>query len=214
MDGGPGNSRALDCGAGIGRITKFLLQRHFQTVDLVEQNDKFISQAPKYLGDSKHIGELYCCGKYLIFAARMTAIGPLSFRSTKLYPSKGTLWCHLVSMGAWTPDWRWSHRFLQKMRASNQQSQRYWTVTWLLLYSEGLKPNGILVVKENVTSSGQVEKDEEDSSVTRPDNLLRQLFLRAGLVLLRDLKQLKFPKDLYQVNMYALRPAPTEKGDQ
>ena len=31
---GPGAERALDCGAGIGRITKHLLTRHFQTVDL------------------------------------------------------------------------------------------------------------------------------------------------------------------------------------
>ena len=27
MDGGPGNARALDCGAGIGRITKHLLTK-------------------------------------------------------------------------------------------------------------------------------------------------------------------------------------------
>ena len=33
-EGGPGSERALDCGAGIGRITKHLLTKHFQTVDL------------------------------------------------------------------------------------------------------------------------------------------------------------------------------------
>ncbi len=31
---GPGKGRALDCGAGIGRITKHLLSKFFQTVDL------------------------------------------------------------------------------------------------------------------------------------------------------------------------------------
>ena len=30
-----------------------------------------------------------------------------------------------------------------------------------------LVTRGVIVVKENVTSSGKVEKDEEDSSVTR-----------------------------------------------
>jgi hypothetical protein len=35
MTGGPGNQRALDCGSGIGRITKHLLQRHFIKIDLV-----------------------------------------------------------------------------------------------------------------------------------------------------------------------------------
>ena len=33
----PGKGRALDCGAGIGRITKHLLTKHFQTVDLGKQ---------------------------------------------------------------------------------------------------------------------------------------------------------------------------------
>ena len=33
-EGGPGAEIALDCGAGIGRITKHLLTKHFQTVDL------------------------------------------------------------------------------------------------------------------------------------------------------------------------------------
>ena len=32
----------------------------------------------------------------------------------------------------------------------------------------GLKPNGFIVVKENLTSSGETEMDQEDSSVTRP----------------------------------------------
>ncbi len=62
MARGPGNGRALDCGAGIGRITKYLLQRHFLRVDLVEQNPKFLQQVPGYLGDSKRLGELYCSG--------------------------------------------------------------------------------------------------------------------------------------------------------
>ncbi len=62
--GGPGNRRALDCGAGIGRITKHLLQRHFGQVDLVEQNQKFLDQANKYLGPQvvKKVGRLFCSG--------------------------------------------------------------------------------------------------------------------------------------------------------
>ena len=42
MEPAPGKQRALDCGAGIGRITKHLLQRHFKYVDLVEQNKAFL----------------------------------------------------------------------------------------------------------------------------------------------------------------------------
>ena len=53
-DTGPGTERALDCGAGIGRITKHLLTKHFQTVDLVEQDKHFLEKAREYLaGNSK-----------------------------------------------------------------------------------------------------------------------------------------------------------------
>ena len=70
----------------------------------------------------------------------------------------------------------------------------------------GLKQRGLIVVKENVTSTGEVEKDEDDSSVTRPDEKLKEIFDQAGLELVRDLKQQKFPKEIYGVKMYALRP--------
>jgi len=44
-----GKGRALDCGAGIGRITKFLLLDHFEKVDLVEPCPKYIEEAKKYV---------------------------------------------------------------------------------------------------------------------------------------------------------------------
>lgn len=43
----PNRTRALDCGAGIGRITKNLLIRFFDHVDIVEQDCKFVEQAKK-----------------------------------------------------------------------------------------------------------------------------------------------------------------------
>ncbi|PIK47973.1 putative N-terminal Xaa-Pro-Lys N-methyltransferase 1-like [Apostichopus japonicus] len=49
--------KALDCGAGIGRITKHLLLPLFETVDLVEQDKDFLEAAPKYIGPSaKRVG--------------------------------------------------------------------------------------------------------------------------------------------------------------
>ena len=63
----------------------------------------------------------------------------------------------------------------------------------------------MVVVKENLTSSGEVEKDEEDSSVTRPENLIKELFERAGMEIIRELDQQKMPQGLYPVKMFALR---------
>ena len=69
-----------------------------------------------------------------------------------------------------------------------------------------MKPGGLIVVKENVTSSGEVETDEDDSSVTRPPENLRTIFVHANLELYKELKQNKFPKELYDVHMFALKP--------
>ena len=41
--------RALDCGAGIGRITKRLLLPIFKEVDMVELNQKCLDQAPGFI---------------------------------------------------------------------------------------------------------------------------------------------------------------------
>lgn len=60
----PGRTQALDCGAGIGRITKNLLTNFFDKVDLVEQNPAFLEQAKSYLGPTLNhkIGEYYPVG--------------------------------------------------------------------------------------------------------------------------------------------------------
>lgn len=49
----PGRDYALDCGAGIGRITKYLLTEIFNKVDMVEQNASFLDKAKVYLGQKK-----------------------------------------------------------------------------------------------------------------------------------------------------------------
>lgn len=49
MKPAPGTQRALDCGAGIGRVTKNLLINYFNTVDLVEQDENFVRKAHDYL---------------------------------------------------------------------------------------------------------------------------------------------------------------------
>ncbi|XP_077281915.1 N-terminal methyltransferase isoform X2 [Temnothorax americanus] len=71
--------------------------------------------------------------------------------------------------------------------------------------SLGLKDNGVLVVKENVTTSNKIETDKEDSSVTRPLNTLRSLFEKADLICIKEQQQTKFPRGLYPVYMFALR---------
>ncbi|XP_044268523.1 N-terminal Xaa-Pro-Lys N-methyltransferase 1 isoform X1 [Tribolium madens] len=167
----PGREYALDCGAGIGRITKHLLCDFFDNVDLVEQNPKFLSQAEQYLGVKlqEKIRNYY-------------SVGLQSFK-----PETGkydVIWC------------QWVLGHLTDLDL----------VTFLESCQSGLKLNGVIIIKENISSSDEIDKDERDSSVTRPLSLYREIFTKAGLDCYRQVKQRNFPKGLYTVYMFILRP--------
>ncbi|XP_046403296.1 N-terminal Xaa-Pro-Lys N-methyltransferase 1 [Ischnura elegans] len=165
----PGKGTALDCGAGIGRITKHLLQNHFETVDLVEQNPHFLDEAKKSLGSCPRIGSYY-------------PIGLQSFEPQ--FEKYDVIWCQWV-LGHLTDE-----DFVKFFKSCKK----------------GLRPNGVIVVKENV-SGGELEKDEQDSSVTRPMQAFKSLLHQAGLKIVLNHRQRKFPRCLYEVRMLALRPA-------
>ena len=60
----PGNpaSCAVDCGAGVGRVTAGLLMQRFGRVDVVEPVQHFLQQARADLGARGHRGELHQVG--------------------------------------------------------------------------------------------------------------------------------------------------------
>lgn len=167
----PDNKRALDCGAGIGRITKHLLTNYFEKVDLVEQNPAFLEEAKNYFGSklSDKIGEYY----------------PLGLQDFKPKPETyDVIWMQWVMGHLADEDF----------------------VAFLKSCKIALKKNGCLVVKENITSSDCCENDEIDSSVTRPIWKLKELFEQANLLCYRQVKQLHFPKEIYSVYMFVLKP--------
>ena len=45
--------RALDCGAGIGRVTKHVLLERYAKVDIVEPSSVQIAKAKEYIGSDK-----------------------------------------------------------------------------------------------------------------------------------------------------------------
>ena len=51
--------RAADCGAGIGRITQFLLNKYATEIDIVEPCEKLISRAQLDLGKEKFCGKFF-----------------------------------------------------------------------------------------------------------------------------------------------------------
>lgn len=67
-----------------------------------------------------------------------------------------------------------------------------------------LRPDGLIVVKDNVAYEGVVP-DEVDSSVCRDLPLLRSIVARAGLRIICEEQQQNFPEEIYQVHILALR---------
>lgn len=166
----PGKGYALDCGAGIGRISENLLIPWFQKVDLAEQNENFLNRARINLGkDNRKVGKYYATGLQ------------------NFIPQEGkydVIWCQ----------WVLGHLTDEDL------------IKFLIRCKSGLKENGLIVLKENITSSGNVETDEEDSSVTRPFSLFMKIFEKARVNCYIKQKQKQFPKDLYSVYMFVLKP--------
>lgn len=73
---------------------------------------------------------------------------------------------------------------------------------------DGHGGGGWIVVKENLSTDkeGRDVFDEEDSSVTRTDEKWRMLFGEAEMRVLKTDLQRGFPRELYPVRFYALRP--------
>ncbi|KAK3901432.1 S-adenosylmethionine-dependent methyltransferase [Staphylotrichum tortipilum] len=84
-------------------------------------------------------------------------------------------------------------------------------VAFLRRCQAALNPDGgLIVVKENNSTTGEDNFDDVDSSVTREDGSFRRIFEEAGLRLVQSERQKGFQTaklQLLPVRMYALKPA-------
>ncbi|XP_054612692.1 N-terminal Xaa-Pro-Lys N-methyltransferase 1 isoform X1 [Dunckerocampus dactyliophorus] len=159
---------ALDCGAGIGRISKRLLLPLFKTVDLVDVTQEFLDKAKTYLGeDGKRVGNYFCLGLQ------------------DFVPEGGRY------------DVIWIQWVIGHLTDNH-------LVEFLRRCHKALRPNGLIVIKDNVSYEGVVP-DEVDSSVCRDLEIVRSLVGRAGLSIVYEEQQVNFPKEIYHVHTLALR---------
>lgn len=77
-------------------------------------------------------------------------------------------------------------------------------VEFLNRAKQRLEPGGVIIVKENNSTSGEDIYDPEDSSVTRTNEKFKQIFAQAGLRVLLTSVQKGMPKELFPVRIYAL----------
>lgn len=77
-------------------------------------------------------------------------------------------------------------------------------VEFLQRCQKALRPNGLIVIKDNVSYEGVVP-DKVDSSVCRDLEIVHSLVAKAGLRIIHEEQQMNFPKEIYQVHTLALR---------
>ncbi|PNY23253.1 Uncharacterized protein TCAP_06795 [Tolypocladium capitatum] len=169
-------TRALEGGAGIGRVTEGLLLTITDTVDVVEPIAKFTDALSRTHG----VGRVYNMGLEDWDGSSGESKDGDDDGSVR-YDLFWNQWC----LGHLKDDQL--VRYLQRCaaRMSDEKS--------------------LVVVKENMSTSGRDLYDEVDSSVTRQDEKFRQIFQQAGLAIVRTELQKAMPKELFPVRMYALR---------
>lgn len=173
-------NRAADCGAGIGRVTQGLLRKVCNKVDIVEPIERFALEAAVNLrGPHKNNGD------------------------EEQWEGE----TYITGLESWIPETQSYDLFWNQWCLGHLTDSQL--VTYFRRCSDGLRrPGGWIVVKENISSNveGKDIFDEQDSSVTRTDENWRKIFKDAGLVLLKTELQTGFPKHLFPVRFYGLRP--------
>lgn len=185
-------NRVADCGAGIGRITKGLLLGVGRRVDVIEPVKKFTDELVNSLGNGEWAGD----GENEEGKGQVGEIINLGLQD----------WIPIS--GAYDLIW-------------NQWCLGHLTDAQLIIYlkrckdglvttaeENGKREYGWIIVKENMSTDVRKRDiyDEEDSSVTRSDEKFRKLFKEAGLKIVASELQKGFPKELFPVRMYALKP--------
>jgi protein N-terminal methyltransferase len=161
-----GRERALDCGAGIGRVSKYLLCPLFQTTDVMERSPQMLAEAKAALPPDS-VGE---------FLAESIEQAVLRYTYD------------VIVM-------QWVAAYLEDDDLTS----------FLSRCKTALKPNGVVFIKDNISSDNHLFLNKEDFSRIRPDRHYKLIFDKSGLACIREGRQRKWPRDLCQAKMYALR---------
>ncbi|VDM34768.1 unnamed protein product [Hydatigera taeniaeformis] len=176
---------ALDCGAGIGRITKDLLLPHFTTVDMVEMMEKFLDASTAYIGrpDVDRVGNKFCCalqhftppqGRYDVIWVQWV-IGYLTLSATV--------------------------EFLRRCVTGLRSCDCAATATAAVPTRRS-----VIVLKETVFWGAKSYYDKRDSSFMRTHDELLEVFRKAKLRVLLDEKQTNLPRHICPVYAFVLVP--------
>ncbi|XP_056893834.1 N-terminal Xaa-Pro-Lys N-methyltransferase 2 isoform X2 [Takifugu flavidus] len=169
---GPGKAGthcALDCGSGIGRVTKGVLLPVFEKMEMADMMEHFLLHAhEEYLGDDADRIETYYCYNLQEFTPPKNK-----------YDVVWMQWvaCHLTDKDL---------------------------LDFLIRCKRSLRPNGVMVIKDNMARQG-CKLDPLDSSISRHLDIMRSIIAKAGLEVLAIQRQDGFPDSIMPVWMIAIK---------
>eukprot|EP00050_Salpingoeca_kvevrii_P013202 m.27311 g.27311 ORF g.27311 m.27311 type:complete len:291 (+) comp4742_c0_seq1:3-875(+) len=173
--------RALDCGAGIGRVTKHvLIPSGFKEVDLMDVSDEFLAKAVHFV-DSPVLANRYASG--LAEFDFDTAAG-------RTWDLIWVQWCAI-----YLEDDPFVEFFQRAAAALRSETESYIVLKENVLSKKDAPP----------------VFDTDDSSQTRSVRHLLRLFKRAGLAVRFRERQRNMPEELFPVVMFALQPDTSRK---
>ncbi|PPQ87967.1 hypothetical protein CVT25_001046 [Psilocybe cyanescens] len=204
----PPRTRALDVGAGIGRVTADVLLHLVSDVTILEPVESFIQEA---LSRARSSTDPFTKNAWRGLADGSKSVTLLQGTLQDFHPLKPHHARFLDRIGYQPPrpadeigqgfDVIWCQWCLGHLSDVD-------LVAFLKRSNESLKkhPKALIVVKENICSdnpdgSAQEVFDEQDSSLTRSDMAWKTIFKQAGLRLIREQVQEGLPDELFVVKM-------------
>ncbi|KAL0946589.1 hypothetical protein HGRIS_012790 [Hohenbuehelia grisea] len=198
--------RALDVGAGVGRVTAEVLLPLVHDAVVVEPVTNFVNEALTRSTSWRGIPD--ATKSATIIQGTLQAFDP----ACPIRLPEATL---LGRVGRSLPEDQWSLEDVSGFDIVWCQ----WClghlsdpdlVAFFKRAQAALRPGGrsLIIVKENLCSEpdavARASYDPEDSSLTRSDALFKDLFKKAGLTLIREQIQEGFEAGLYPVKMHVL----------
>lgn len=184
----------LDCGAGIGRVTRDVLSRRFDIVDLLEQSPKMITQAKIELAaahEAGRVGHFLCAGVQDVVRAIERTRG-MAALLPRVY---SCVWLQWVVGCVTDVDLVDFFRACQYL----------------------LEPGGVVIIKDNFCAPRHAfEYDADDASIVRSRAYFDEILRHGRLSIIHSQRQLKWDKELVPVDMIAcvVTPSPAERFQQ
>ncbi|KAI0736770.1 DUF858-domain-containing protein [Fomitopsis betulina] len=211
----PHRTRALDIGAGVGRVTTDVLLHLVSDIVLVEPVESLVKEALSR-GRASESTSLKADSAFVPWKGIASRTKSVSFIQDTLQgfdPCQSSKSPSILDRVGYAPpqndldepfDIIWCQWCLGSLSDAD-------LVTFLRRSRRSLRDptRSLIIVKENCCydDDGQPTSvfDDTDSSLTRSDLAWKKAFAEAGLTIVRQQLQRGFPEGLYAVNIYALR---------